>query len=254
VTLFVTTALAGFLLWRAERQATDPLIPPDILRGPVVPFVCLGFFVTFFVWFTMILLAPLRLQLVLGATATEAGVLLTPGIVLSPICAFVAGQIFSRRGRCRLTARMGAVAQAIGLAMLLYVPSNLPELWIVASFAITGVGTGFTAPSMMIAFQNAIPHRQLGAGIGLLSLFRSFGASVGTALIGAMVGSSVALAATVATEDAIQQAVLVQLAAGLVVVFAAWQMGDLALGTTRASDVELSSSRGPAWSKVPVDR
>src|SRR5882672_4350620 len=83
VGLVAITAIAGLLLWRAERRAADPIIPAGIWRDGVVPFVCVGFFAAFFVWFTMILLAPLRLQLVLGATATEAGALLTPGIVLS---------------------------------------------------------------------------------------------------------------------------------------------------------------------------
>src|SRR5262249_32165906 len=153
--------------------------------GPVVPFVCVAFFATFFVWFTMILLAPLRLQLVLGTSATQAGALLTPGIVLSPICAMITGQVLSRTGRCRLTARAGSLAQFAGLAMLLYVPASAPELWILASFAVVGMGTGFTAPSLMIGYQNAVPHRQLGAAIGMLSLFRQLGASVGTAVVGA---------------------------------------------------------------------
>ena len=41
--------------------------------------------------------------------------------------------------------------------------------------AVVGMGTGFTAPSLMIAFQNSIPHARLGAGMGLVSLFRQFG-------------------------------------------------------------------------------
>jgi MFS family permease len=78
LTLLGVTVVAGLLLWRAERRASDPFIPTGIFNGGVVPFVCIGFFASFFVWFSMILLAPLRLQLVLGATATEAGALLTP--------------------------------------------------------------------------------------------------------------------------------------------------------------------------------
>jgi len=253
VALVLIAAVAGVLLWRTERRAADPLIPTDLLKGPVVPVACVAFFATFFVWFTMILLAPLRLQLVLGTSATQAGVLLTPGIVFSPICAFVAGQVLSRRGRCRLTARAGSAAQLAGLAMLLYVPPAIPELWILISFAVVGMGTGFTAPSLMIAYQNAIPHRQLGAAIGMLSLFRQLGAAVGTAVIGAIVGSSVGEVATAGMANAINEAVLVQLVAGVVVSLGVWQMADLPLGTTRAADIEATPARGPMWSRVAVD-
>lgn len=246
--LLLVAALASVALWWTERRATDPLVPARILKGPVVPFACVAFFATFFVWFTMILLAPLRLQLVLGTTATEAGALLTPGIVLSPICAFVCGQVLSRTGRCRFTARIGSATMLIGLSMLLYVPTDAAQLWILASFAVVGIGTGFTAPSLMIGYQNAIPHRQLGAAIGLLSLFRQLGASVGTAAVGAIVGSNVT-----AMADAIGEAVLVQLAAGVAVAAAVWLMADLPLGSTRGAEAETTLNRGPRWSQVAVD-
>jgi hypothetical protein len=137
--------------------------------------------------------------------------------------------------------------------MLLYVPVGLAQLWVLLSFAVVGMGTGFTAPSLMIAFQNSIPHARLGAGMGLVSLFRQFGSSVGTTVVGAMVGASAAAAATAEMAGAIQQAVLVQLVAGLVVVAMAWLMADLPLGTSRAViDVE-PTTKGKAWSRVPAD-
>jgi MFS family permease len=242
--------LASMLLWRAERRASDPLIPASIMRGPVVPYICVAFFATFFVWFTMILLAPLRLQLVQGSSATEAGALLTPGIVLSPIAAFVAGQILSRTGHYRPVCRVGAALQVVGLAMLLFVPPGLAELWVLISFAVVGLGTGCLTPSMMIAFQNAIPRDRLGAGMGLASLFRQFGSSVGTTVVGAIVGSSVAVVATTEMAGAIQQAVLVQLAAGLAVLGAVWLMADLPLGSGRES----SEVKGAVWSPVAAER
>ena len=272
VGLVVLAAVSGGLLWRVERTVPDPLIPGGILRGNVAPYTCGGCFATFFVWFTMILLAPLRLQLVLGATATEAGALLTPGIVLSPFAAFTAGQITSRVGRCRAVVRLGSVLQVLGLAMVVYVPADFAQLWILLSFTVVGLGTGFTAPSMMIAFQNSLPFDRLGAGMGLMSLFRQFGSSVGVTVVGAIVGASLVVTASVDTDQAIQRAVLVQLAAGLVVVAMAWLMADPPLGTARVgiepemparraaaaeiadpSGVPSSACHGRAWTKVPAE-
>src|SRR5258705_13081031 len=113
----------------------------------VAPCVFVASFASFIVWFSMILLSSLPLQLVLGASATEAGALLTPGIVVSPICAFVAGQLLSRIGRCRPICRTGSIIQVLGLAMLLYVPAGIAQVWVLLSFAVVGMGTGFTAPS-----------------------------------------------------------------------------------------------------------
>jgi MFS family permease len=188
-----------------------------------------------------------------GVSATEAGALLTPGIVLSPICAFVAGQVLSRTGRYRPTCRIGAVLQAIGLLMLLYVPDGFAQLWVLASFAVVGMGTGLLAPSMMIAVQNAIPRQRLGAGMGLVSLFRQLGSSVGTTVVGAIVGESVAIAAGEAMGQAIQQAVLVQLAAGLAVVVAVWRLADLPLGTSHDPAGEPETGKGQAWAAVRLE-
>jgi len=251
--LFALAVAAAGLLWRAERRAADPLIPAAILRGSVAPFVCVGFFGGFFVWFSMILLAPLRLQLVLGASATEAGALLTPGIVVSPICAFISGQILSRTGHARRTARTGAVLQIVGLAMLLYVPPAVAELWVLLSFAVVGMGTGFAVPAMMIAFQNAIPLGRLGAGMGLMSLFRQFGSSVGTTVVGAIVGASAAVAASSEMGEmaaSIHTAELVQLGAGGLMLVAAWCMADLPLGTARHAEVQ---TKGQMWNPVAAD-
>jgi len=106
--------------------------------------------------------------------------------VVSPICAFVSGQILSRTGHARRTARTGAVLQIVGLAMLLYVPPVVAELWVLLT--------------------------------------------------------------------SIHEAELVQLAAGGLVLFAAWFMADLPLGTARhAGDVEIQA-KGHAWNPVAADR
>jgi MFS family permease len=251
LTLLGVTVVAGLLLWRAERRASDPFIPTGIFNGGVVPFVCIGFFASFFVWFSMILLAPLRLQLVLGATATEAGALLTPGIVVSASSAFVGGQILSRTGRYRPICRVGAVLQVVGLAMLLDVPAVVAQLWVLISFAVVGMGTGLLVPTMMIAFQNAIPHRRLGAGMGLASLFRQFGSSVGTTVVGAIIGASAAVGAVPEMASSIQQAVLVQLGAGVLVVLSAWLIADLPLGTARGSTE--ADSKAQSWTRITAD-
>jgi hypothetical protein len=52
---------------------------------------------------------------------------------------------------------------------------------------------------------------------------------------------------------AIQQAVLVQLVAGLVVVAMAWLMADLPLGTSRAAINVEATTKGKTWSRVPAD-
>jgi hypothetical protein len=84
------------------------------------------------------------------------------------------------------------------------------------------MGTSFGGPTFMIVYQNAIPRSQLGAGIGLLSLFRQFGASVGTALVGSVVGSGTLAANGADIASFVQQAALLPFLASACVLLAAW--------------------------------
>jgi MFS family permease len=215
--------------------------------------VSIAYFAMFFLWFTMILIAPLRLQLVQGATATEAGVLLTPGIISAPITATVVGQLLSRIGRARPFARVGGLLQLIGLAMMLVVPNEHGDWWVLVSFAVVGMGTGFTGPSLMSAFQNAMPPSRMGAGVGVVSLFRQFGSSLGTTVVGALVGATVVVAASPDMAAAIHQAVLIQLAAGLLVLVPTLLMADVPLGTGRPSLGSGPARKGQTWSQLPAD-
>jgi MFS family permease len=200
------------------------------------------------VWFGLILLVPLRLQLVLGATATEAGALLTPGIVLGPLGSVVAGQIMARTGRYRLTSLLCGVLILLGAALLLFMSPTAGQGFIVAAYLLAAVGTGFGGPTFMISYQNDLSRQQLGAGVGLFSLCRQFGSSVSTAVAGAIVGTGVSEAATGGdtVAGAIQQAFLLPALAALVVLVSAVLIPKTPLRTTqREAHDETAAVLGP---------
>ena len=231
--LIAVASVSVWLLVRAERVAADPVIPANLLTSATRALSLVASFGNSMVWFGLILLVPLRLQLVLGASATEAGALLTPGIVLGPLSSVAAGQIMARTGRYGLTSLAAGICQVIGAGMLLLLPPAADRAWIVAAFLITSAGTGFGGPTFMISYQNDLGRKQLGAGVGLFSLFRQVGASVSTALAGAIVGTGVTEAGLgEAVGGIIQQAFLLPTLAGAAVLVAALLMPKTALRTT----------------------
>jgi MFS family permease len=239
--------LAGVLLYRAERSAPEPVIPGHLLRGNIRALSCIAAFGNSMVWFGLILLVPVRLQLVLGNTATVAGALLTPGIVMGPIGSVVAGQLMSRTGRYRVASVLAGVLQVTGMSMLLFSPATSGELWVTLSFVIASMGTGFGGPTFMIMYQNVIPQKQLGAGVGLMSLFRQFGASVGTALAGSIVGAGVVAGGGLAMAPFVQRAFVLPFAAAVAVLFAAWFTGHRPL----RSSLQESDDHEPAVGSKP---
>jgi MFS family permease len=182
---------------------------------------------------------------VLGTSATVAGALLTPGIVLGPLAAFTAGQIMSRTGRYRLPSLIAGVLELIGVGFLWLAPPTSGQFWVMLFFVLASVGTGFGGPTFMIVYQNALPRNLMGAGTGLLSLFRQFGASVGTAMAGSIVGAGVAAGAGPALDQAVQQAFALPMAAAVALTAAAWLTHDHPLRTT-FEEVDLGEAPIPA--------
>jgi EmrB/QacA subfamily drug resistance transporter len=231
--LIAAAVASGWLLVRAERVAADPVIPGDLLSGASRGLSLLAAAANSMVWFGLILLVPLRLQLVLGASATEAGALLTPGIVLGPLSSVAAGQIMARTGQYRLTSLVAGVLQLTGAALLLLLPPSADRVWIVTAYLIAAAGTGFGGPTFMISYQNDLARQQFGAGVGVFSLSRQVGASVSTALTGAIVGVGVSEAGLgQAVGASLQQVFVLPAVAGTVVLVAALLIPKTPLRTT----------------------
>jgi EmrB/QacA subfamily drug resistance transporter len=245
--LIGVVAISALLLVRAERAAPDPVIPGNLLRGATRIYSLIAASANSMVWFGLILLVPLRLQLVLGATATEAGALLTPGIVLGPLGSVAAGQIMARTGQYRVTSLFSGVLILLGAALLLFMSPTADQGYIVVAYLLAAIGTGFGGPTFMISYQNDLSRQQLGAGVGLFSLCRQFGSSISTAVAGAIVGTGVSEAAGgAAVADAIQQAFLLPALAALAVLVSAVLIPKMPLRTTqREAPDETAAVLGP---------
>jgi cyanate permease len=235
--------VSGWLLVRAERRAAEPVIPAGLVRGTERALSLIGASGNSMVWFALILLVPLRLQLVLGASATVAGALLTPGVILGPLCAFVAGQIMGRTGHYRATCVLAGVFQVAGVGGLLLAPADMGQLWTTTCFVLASIGTGFGGPTFVVVYQNAIPYRLLGAGTGLLSLSRQFGASLGTAMAGSIVGAAAATASGTAVAESLQVALALPFVAAASVLAAAVFTPNRPLRTTIAEADEAGPFR-----------
>lgn len=222
ICLVVAALLVGVLLVRAETGASDPVISGVLMAGASRAWSLVASVANSMVWFGLILLVPLRLQLVLGASATEAGALLTPGIVLGPLTSVAAGQIMARTGQVRYTSLAAGLLQLSGTALLLFLSPTADRGWILAGYLLATAGNGCGGPTFMIAYQNALARSQLGAGTGLFSLGRQFGASVSTAVAGAIVGTGVIEAGVgSAAGSVVQQAFLLPVLGGLAVLTSA---------------------------------
>ena len=105
-------------------------------------------------------LLPLYLQIVKGASPTEAGLLLLPmtlGIMSGSI---VSGQIISRTGRYRHFPIIGSALLVLALFVFHFVGADTPLWRTMIVMVVFGLGLGFNMQPLTLAVQNAVSPRR----------------------------------------------------------------------------------------------
>jgi EmrB/QacA subfamily drug resistance transporter len=182
VLVLAAVAVLGFgLLWPIERQATDPLLPPDLLRLPVVwrSAACVFLFASML--FALIVELPILLQVGFGVSPAASGAMLLPLTLAQVAVSTVSGARISTTGHPRGPMLWGLATAGVGFAVLAGALDAGPVAACAASMLV-GVGLGTTMPAAQTMVQWASGSKRLGTATALLSFARSIGGVVGAAL------------------------------------------------------------------------
>jgi EmrB/QacA subfamily drug resistance transporter len=184
------------VFWIAESRSASPLIDPALLRVRSFSLGLLAGLLSYAVLFGSLFLMPFYLERILGQTAAQTGLLLTPIPIALGLLAPISGTLSDRIGPVAPTAA-GMASAALALAALALVPNvSLPVT--LGLLALLGIGLGlFTPPNNAAVMGSAPPHR-LGVAGGILNMARSIGTSLGVASTGAVL--AVGLSARLGTS------------------------------------------------------
>ena len=182
VSILAAVCLGGFLA--TERRAAHALVDIRLFGSRMFSIGILAGLLSYSVLFGSLFLVPFYLERVLGRTAAEAGLLLTPIPLALGIMAPVAGLLTDRFG-ARLPTVVGMLLTAAALLAVAAFAGD--ALWpMLVLLGVLGVGLGlFTPPNNSAIMGSAPPHR-LGVAGGILNMTRSLGTSLGVALTGAL--------------------------------------------------------------------
>lgn len=125
---------------------------------------------------------PLYLQIVKGATPTQAGLELLPLTLGIAVGSVIAGRTISKTGRYRIFPIMGTSLLAVSFLLAATVNPDTVYLFIALVSLIFGAGLGFVMQPTLIAAQNTVPKNDMGVATSSVTLFRQIGATMGTAV------------------------------------------------------------------------
>src|SRR5690606_21448036 len=129
---------------------------------------------------------PAYLQVADGASATEAGLVVTALMAGVLVTTTVSGRIITRTGRYKAFPVAGTAVAPAGLGLLGTVGRATPLPLVLAVLLLVGLGVGMVMQVMVLVAQNGAEHRDLGAATSAVTFLRQIGASTGVAALGAV--------------------------------------------------------------------
>ncbi len=184
----MATLIAGGLLFAAlfvvqERRAPEPILPPRLFANYVVRQAWLASFVITMAQMATGILMPSFLQLVIGVSAGQSGVMILPMMVGTFVGSFSAGRIMRRTGRYRPVALTAICLGVCAQLPLAFEAQSMSLPVILVTMVLVGLGFGPTFPAMMVAGQNGAELRDLGIVTSMIAFFRTLGGSFGIAIL-----------------------------------------------------------------------
>ena len=169
----------------------DALIPLRLFRNSVFSVGSSQSFVIGIGMFGGMASIPLYLQIVKGASPTEAGLLLLPMVFGIMGASVIAGQITSRTGRYKIFPVIGSALLVVGLLLMHTIGADT-ALWHTDLYMlIFGAGLGLNMQTIVLAMQNAVPVRDMGVATSSVTFFRQVGGTLGTAVFLSILFSAV---------------------------------------------------------------
>lgn len=185
--VLVAAAVLYSAFFVAERFALEPILPLDLFRNQVFAADSLLALTTGMVLLGLIIYLPYYLQGVLGQSATNSGVLITPLTVSLVIGAALSGFVIAMLKRYQVVTIVGAVILIAGVFLMTQMTASTSLFEATRNMVIAGIGIGIFFSVVTLAVQNALPRTMLGVGTGAMTYLRALGQTLGVAIVGTLV-------------------------------------------------------------------
>ncbi|HEV7449748.1 MAG TPA: MDR family MFS transporter [Candidatus Paceibacterota bacterium] len=191
--LFAAFAIILYYFVREERSfAEDPVLPMYFFKNRAFVISVSTTFLTAIGMFGSIIYLPLFAQNVLHTTATGAGLVLTPMMLGLVAASTATGQIVSRTGKYKWLAVGGIAVATVGMYLFSTMSADTTYAELVRNMIVMGIGLGVTFPIFNIVVQASFMPAVLGVATASVQMFRTVGATVGTALLGGLLNYFIA--------------------------------------------------------------
>ncbi|PKV93527.1 EmrB/QacA subfamily drug resistance transporter [Amycolatopsis echigonensis] len=190
--MYLVGALGVALFILQERRMGDAaLLPLRLFRSGVFRVSTAVTVIQGIGMFGAMMSLPLYLQIVKGATPTQAGLQMLPLTLGIMVASLGSGRIITRTGRYKgfAVAGLGLMAAAVFSFSLIGVDTALGVVMAIAF--VLGLGLGSTMQTLTLAATNDVTPRDIGVATSSVTFFRQIGGTAGTAVFLSILFSTV---------------------------------------------------------------
>ncbi|QLQ35677.1 MDR family MFS transporter [Micromonospora robiginosa] len=176
---------------RVESRAAEPVVPLHIVRERTTALAILGSLAVGMAMFGGAVFLGQYFQIGRGYSPTEAGLLTIPMMAGVLISSIVAGRMITTSGRIKPYIVFGSIVLVAGFALLGTIDHETSLVIVGVAMFIVGVGVGMTMQNLVLAVQNTVALKDIGAASATVAFFRSLGGTIGVSVLGAVLARRV---------------------------------------------------------------
>jgi MFS transporter, DHA2 family, multidrug resistance protein len=178
--ILALVGIVGVVLW--ELRQKDPIIDLRLLKDKNFAIATFTMFALGVVLYGTTVLLPILVQTLMGYTATLAGLVLSPGAVITMFTMPIVGRLLSKY-EARWLVVLGLLILSLGMSLLARINLTASFLELVLIWCVSRSGLGFLfVPINVMAFY-FIPREKYNNASGLINVARNIGGSVGISLV-----------------------------------------------------------------------
>ncbi len=175
-----------------ESRVVEPVIPLRLFRDRTIALASVASTMVGVAMFGATVFLAQFFQLAHGMSPTRAGLMTLPMVLGLLVSSVTTGRLIARTGRWKRYLVGGGIVLVVGLLLLSRLDHTTGLVVAALSMLVMGVGLGAVNQNLVLAVQNSVAQRDVGAASSLAAFFRTMGGSVGVSALGAALGHQVA--------------------------------------------------------------
>jgi len=187
--LLLVAAVLIVVFYRIEKRAPEPIMPLDVFTKSSV------FVNVVALFFTGVLIGvdvyvPIYLQNVRGFGPLGAGLIILPMSISWTLISFPLGKLILRFGG-KSVLLVGVIITFISIIPVLAFTRDTSVVFLVTVLLVMGVGLGAGMTTQTMLIQESVGFEKRGSAVGVNSLLRTLGQTMGISMFGAVFNASI---------------------------------------------------------------